>query len=572
MFDRSFIDSIVSRTDIAQEISAVVELRKSGSYLSGLCPFHSEKSASFMVNEKRQSYKCHGCGASGDVISFVSDYFKFEFLESINYLAKKLGIEVPRYQPTAKASSTSAYDVNARFLDCFQLNLQKPEPYVSQYIEGRKITSEMISEFALGFATGSEYPAVFNDLKGAEPVARELKLVVENGERCLRSFFFNRLMFPIRDTLGRVISFGGRVLGDAKPKYLNGVETQVFRKANQLYGLYECTRRAVKFPRVFIVEGYLDVIRLVTNNVFAVAPMGTSLSDKQILKLSRYTDQIVFCFDGDQAGWKAAKRALVTVFGQSSLLNSVRLLLLPAGHDPDSYVCEFGVSQFNDFADSQSLSFEDFFVKACFAEGDLGSAGGKTRIIAEGRSLLRGFEASPIYSLLMSKLQSIVGVSGVRTLYGTLAKKGAKKAPLQNKLTIMRVAAVAILRHPKRFLAFKDISVYRSLAESFGDIGFLFLCELLDVVREKGEDIDLELLLNQLTPQSRTTSLKLLALPVLTEEADVLDIVDRAVKQSLRSYHRKYIGELKLKASSGSLSTEERQEMLMIARAQHSAG
>ncbi len=355
---QSFIDDVLNRTDIVDLIGSRIKLKKTGLNYQALCPFHDEKSPSFSVNPNKQFYYCFGCGAGGNAISFLMDYDRTDFPQTIESLAKSQGLEVPKeHNPALEAKrqqQATIYDVLEQANTFFQQQLkQHPDKKKAvQYLKGRGLTGSIAKQFQIGFA-----PDGWDNLLTSYDNSHEAKQqqLLDNAGLCILKpeekkcydRFRDRLMFPIRDNRGRTIAFGGRAFGDLKPKYLNSPETPVFHKNNELYGLYESLQANKHLSRLLMVEGYMDVVSLAQYDInWAVATLGTAAGDNHMRKVFRHTSEVIFCFDGDAAGRKAATRALDAVLAHMQAGRKAKFLFLPEGEDPDTLVRRIGTQQF----------------------------------------------------------------------------------------------------------------------------------------------------------------------------------------------------------------------------------
>ena len=359
MIPRSFIDEVLNRVDIVSVISQSVTLKKAGSNLQGLCPFHQEKSPSFTVSETKQFYHCFGCGAHGTAISFLMEYAGLTFVDAIEELAKSVGLTVPQQLgDTAKASdqqqSIALIQVMEKIMTWYQEQLKKNQRPV-QYLKNRGLSGEVAKRFSLGYAP--------DEWQNFTDVDR----------------FRDRIMFPIRSLKGQIIGFGGRVIDKGDPKYLNSPETVLFKKGQTLYGLFEARKFIREKGFVLVCEGYMDVVALAQMGFpNAVATLGTACTDHHIQLLLRHTDRIVFSFDGDSAGRKAAKRAFEACIPHLADDKEIRFLFLPKEHDPDSFIREFGQDKFNEeIQKAQPLS--RFFIDVVSDQIDWSSAEGKAQ-------------------------------------------------------------------------------------------------------------------------------------------------------------------------------------------------
>jgi DNA primase len=415
-----FIDDLLARVDVVEVVGERVKLKKAGRNHSGLCPFHQEKSPSFTVSADKQFYHCFGCGAHGNALRFLMEYDNLRFPEAVESLAARQGVEVPREgadDPRAQArerkrkEGVNLLELSASF---FRERLKMPEGQGARtYIERRGLSPEVVRDFGIGYAPDG-WEALKRHLgeQGiAESVQVEYGLLVhreESGRTYDR--FRDRVVFPIRDIRGRTIAFGGRVLGDAKPKYLNSPETPVFHKGRELYGLYEARQANPRLERLVIVEGYMDVVALAQFGIRnAVATLGTATTEDHLGRLFRMVDEVVFCFDGDRAGRQAASRALETVLSQMIDGRQARFLFLPEGEDPDTLVRREGPEAFEDRVTCASPLSEFLFEQA--AEGrDLERLEERERFASRVLGAIGRLPEGVMKSLLRTELSRRTGV------------------------------------------------------------------------------------------------------------------------------------------------------------------
>jgi DNA primase len=410
---QGFIDELLSRTDIAEVIGRHVELKRSGVNLVGLCPFHAEKSPSFSVNAGKGLYYCFGCGAGGNALRFLIDHLGLSFVEAVNDLAQRLGLAVPEEHVTPeererretlrqrRLSLGEVLERAAQFY-CAQL---KASPRAVEYLKGRGLSGAIAARFGLGYA-----PPGWRTLAGVfgqydDPRLEEAGLVRvreadaaaeadgpgegahNDAERARYDWFRHRVMFPIRNVAGEVIGFGGRVLDDSKPKYINSPETPLFSKGRELYGLFEARQALREAGYALVVEGYMDVVALAQHGwANAVATLGTACTADHVTKLFRFTDAVVFAFDGDAAGRRAAARALEAALPHATDLRSVKFLFLPPEHDPDSYVRELGAEAFRE-AVAKAVPLSRQLIEQAGEGQDLQTAEGRARLLAQARPL-----------------------------------------------------------------------------------------------------------------------------------------------------------------------------------------
>ncbi len=426
LIPQRFIDDLLSRVDILDVVDSRVKLRKSGKNYSGLCPFHQEKSPSFTVQPEKQFYYCFGCGAGGNAIGFLMNFENLDYPEAIETLAKDLGLEVPREESALSRQTLSRHDALLNLLqevnEYYQAQLRKhPQRCRAvEYLKGRGLSGEIARDFGLGYAPPgwANLLAAFGSDQNQKQKLLEAGLLVEspdNQKHPLYDRFRDRIMYPIRDNRGRVIGFGGRVLGDDKPKYLNSPETPVFRKGEELYGLFEARKKVKKLERFVIVEGYMDVIALAQNGIqYCVATLGTATSSAHLRTLFKYVSEIVFCFDGDNAGRDAAWRALQQALPLLEDGRSARFLFLPEGQDPDTQVRSIGAPAF-EASMATATRLPDFFFDTLSAKVDRDSLEGRAQLGKLALPLLEKLPEGIFRQLMFDKLAQLTGVSA-RTL------------------------------------------------------------------------------------------------------------------------------------------------------------
>ena len=410
----SFIETLNDRMNIVDVISTRVPLKKSGREYHGRCPFHDDSSPSFSVNPDKQVYHCFGCGASGGLISFIMEYDNMDFVSAVESLASLAGLEVPTEATDPEAGKRKVlYEILEMADQAFRKALKSDpsrERAVS-YLKGRGLTGTIAHRFGLGYAPDG-WRFLYDQLSADTLIRKKLLdagLTVVNSQGREYDRFRERVMFPIRDIRGRTIAFGGRVLDDSKPKYLNSPETKLFRKSDTLYGLYEARQVCRSLDRVLVVEGYMDVVALSQFGIdFAVATLGTSLTSQHLDRLSRQTTQVIVCFDGDKAGRTAAKRALDTMLPFLSDEFSIRFLFLPDGHDPDSLVRGEGtdafLSRLND-----ALPVSEALIHLLSDDVDLTKIDGRARLTALALPKIAKIPVSIYRSLMLDSLSELSG-------------------------------------------------------------------------------------------------------------------------------------------------------------------
>ncbi|MEW5889924.1 MAG: DNA primase [Pseudomonadota bacterium] len=411
MIPESFIQELLARVDIVDVVGRYVPLKKGGANYMACCPFHSEKTPSFTVSPSKQFYHCFGCGAHGTAIGFVMNYAGLGFVEAVAELAASVGMQVPQSQRDdfkPRIDTTSLTEVMTRAARYYREQL-KASDRAKDYLKARGLTGEVAARFGIGYAPDDWRPlaAAFPDYQAKALVECGLVIEGDSGKRYDR--FRDRIMFPILDARGNVIGFGGRVLGAGEPKYLNSPETPLFEKGRELYGLPQARSAIRETDTVIVVEGYMDVVALSQHGVDnAVATLGTATTPYHVHKLLRQADRIVFCFDGDHAGRKAAWRALEASLESLADKKSVAFLFLPAEHDPDSYVREHGAEAFRRLA-AQAASLSAFVLQRLRARPDLGTHEGKARLMQEAKELLERVKAPQLRAQLAHDVVRLAG-------------------------------------------------------------------------------------------------------------------------------------------------------------------
>jgi DNA primase len=403
-----FIDELLERTDIVELIDSRVPLKRRGKEHWACCPFHNEKTPSFSVSGDKQFYHCFGCGVHGTAISFLMEYERLEFPEAIETLASMAGLEVPREGGEAPAprKDEDLYDLLGRGAAFYRQRL-KDSPQAIDYLKQRGLSGETAAAFGIGFAPPG-WDALLRALGGdGQAIARLDKggMLIRRESGGHYDRFRNRIMFPIRDRRGRVVGFGGRVIeADDGPKYLNSPETEVFHKGREIYGLYEARQHEPRPGRLIIVEGYMDVVALAEHGIRnAVATLGTAIAEPQVETLYRSAPELVFCFDGDEAGRRAARRAMEATLPALRAERSARFLFLPEGEDPDSFVRRHGPEAFREGAEN-AIALSDFLLQWLREQADTFTAEGRARLIELARPLVRRIPSDSLQLQLIEQL------------------------------------------------------------------------------------------------------------------------------------------------------------------------
>jgi DNA primase len=453
---RQFIDELLARTDIVELIDQRVPLKKAGRNYAACCPFHSEKSPSFTVSPDKQFYHCFGCGAHGNAISFMMEFEQLEFVEAIEELAQQHHLEVPREQgavknrPTAQADDYHLMQQAAEFYQQ-QLQSHPNAAMVQQYVTKRGLSAKTLADFAIGYAPDGWDNLLKrlspNNHKALRDQLFELRLINRNDNGREYDFFRERLMFPIRDKRGRVIAFGGRVLGDGTPKYLNSPESRLFHKGRELYGLYEVRQQPGHVEQILVVEGYMDVVALAEHDIrFAVACLGTATTSDHMHTLFRYTPKVVCCYDGDRAGRDAAWRALQSALPQLKDGVELNFVFLPDGEDPDSLVQKEGKDAFLQRI-AGAMPLNQYFFEHLVQEFDPATDGGKSALSVKAAELIKQIPSEFYRDSLSDKLANLLGKPRERTK-AAVNRASNRVKPAAMKITPMRRAIGLLLQYP----------------------------------------------------------------------------------------------------------------------------
>ena len=508
MIPQSFIQDLLARVDIVDVVGRYVQLKKGGANYMGLCPFHNEKSPSFTVSPTKQFYHCFGCGAHGTSIGFLMEYSGLGYVEAIRELAQNVGMVVPESEdrlPPAKraeaqAKSLALSDAMTRASEFYRQQL-RTAPQAVAYLQKRGLTGEIAARFAMGYAPPGwdSLRAAFADY--ADNALVEAGLVIDkaaeegNGPHKRYDRFRDRIMFPIRNSKGQVIAFGGRVMDSGEPKYLNSPETPLFQKGSELYGLFEARQAIREAGYVLVTEGYMDVVALAQLGFpQAVATLGTACTPIHVQKLLRQTDHVVFSFDGDAAGRRAARRALDACLPHAGDSKTMKFLFLPASHDPDSYVREHGAAAFEELV-NDAMPLSQFLLKEVMAEGELDTAEGRARAQFHAKPMLQAMSPSSLRLQLVRSLANATQTTpaeiealfelskpvAVTPQRAAPPKRGSRSAPEGLEKKVIRL----VIAQPALAAQIDDASL-AALAQVSPDSGVL-LSQLISEARAMGD-------------------------------------------------------------------------------------
>ena len=416
LIPQDFIDDLIARADIVEVVGRRVQLKKAGREFKACCPFHDEKTPSFTVSPAKGFYHCFGCGAHGTAIGFLMEYDHMSFVEAIESLAAAMGVDVPRDESDRPARR---YDELFSLLDSVSRYFQaclKEAPAAVVYVKNRGIDGPTAKRFGIGYAPDGWSNVLDKFGKSPEAVERLLAtgliIAKDNGGHYDR--FRDRIVFPIRDARGRTIGFGGRTLGDGEPKYLNSPETVLFHKGRELYGLFEARQALRQIDQLVVVEGYMDAVALARHGIdFVVATLGTATTSEHLNRLFRLTDNVCFAFDGDRAGRQAAWRALENALPEIREGRQIRFLFLPEGHDPDSFVNEFGTDAFLKALD-EGVALSEFLIEELAGRVDMSTVDGRARLAELARPLINRIPLGVYRELLIESLAEAVGLTAAK--------------------------------------------------------------------------------------------------------------------------------------------------------------
>ncbi|ELA8064947.1 DNA primase [Vibrio parahaemolyticus] len=574
---RSFIDDLLARLDIVDIIDARVKLKKKGKNYGACCPFHNEKTPSFSVSQEKQFYHCFGCGAHGNAIDFMMEFERLEFVEAIEELASYLGLDVPREQrsggggqfnsgPQASSSEKrSLYDLMGSIAQFYRNQLKQPSSKVAiEYLKDRGLSGEIVQKFGIGYVA-DEWDLVrknFGQNKDNQDMLVTGGMLIENDKGNRYDRFRGRIMFPIRDRRGRVIGFGGRVLGEGTPKYLNSPETPIFHKGKELYGLYEVLQAHREPAQILVVEGYMDVVALAQYGVdYSVASLGTSTTGDHIQMLFRQTNTVVCCYDGDRAGKEAAWRALENALQFLKTGNTLKFLFLPDGEDPDSYVRKYGKAAFEQQIEQATpLSSYLFDNLIELHQINLGNNEGKSALRAYASALIDKIP-DPYFQELLEKL--LDERTGFDNRLRQPRKKISETRPQPHKeikRTPMREVIALLIQNPSYAQMVPDLSSVRDLSIP----GLSLFADVLDKCQAHPHINTGQLLEHWRNSQNEALLSHLASWDIPLDEDNqeeiFLDSLDKIIAQCVE----KQIENLQAKARSVGLSAEEKRELLAL--------
>lgn len=552
---QAFIDEVVTRTDIVELIDNHVSLKKKGKEYAACCPFHNEKTASFTVSPEKQFYHCFGCGAHGTVLGFLMEYERLDFIEAVEVLAQQHGLEIPQDDSSfVKNDHQHLYALLEQASSYFQNNLRQQQQAVN-YLKNRGVSGEIAAKYDLGYAAdGFENLLKEFDSAATQEQLIEIGLIKKSEKGSLYDRFRNRIVFPIKDRRGRVIGFGGRVLDDAVPKYLNSPETPVFHKSDALYGLYEARRSKLSTKSLIVVEGYMDVVALAQHGIDnVVATLGTATTAQHIQQLFRCTQEIIFCFDGDRAGREAAWRAAQQTIPLFKDGLEAKFLFLPQGEDPDSLIRTRGKEIFLQYV-TEGDSLSNFIFSKLSEDIDTRTPSGKARLAQIAKPLLEKFPNGVFKKLVFEELEKKVGAHIPHDVATTNPIK--RNSPTNNKATPVRLAVAALLHQPSLALDIESIAHL----ENSDLAGVTLLAKIISTWKQEPA-LSHAALLERFRDQPEEQQIQKLMSWNPPELAEPKEALEDALNWIERKSQKSRVQELIDKQSTDGLTEDERQEI-----------
>jgi DNA primase len=578
---QSFIDELIARADIVEIVGLRVPLKKAGREYKACCPFHTEKTPSFWVSPDKQFYHCFGCSAHGTALGFLMAYDRLTFPEAIEELAERLGLEVPHEAAAAGSAPRRAdddlYALMGRAVSYYSETLTR-DARARQYLSARALETPTIAQFAIGYARDSWNDVLkrFGGSDGARQQLTDLGLIIEreggqirDGERHYDRFR-DRIMFPIRDARGRAIAFGGRIIDQGEPKYLNSPETTLFHKGRELYGLYEARQSRVALKRLLVVEGYMDVVRLHQAGIpYAVATLGTATTAEHLKRIFRLVNEVVFAFDGDRAGRAAAWRALQNTLPEAREGREIRFLFLPEGHDPDTLVGVEGREGFEKRL-ALALPLSEYLVREVSTDIDLSHADGRARFAEAARPLVAKLAHGLYRELVLERIAATIKISSARLqeLWGQAGRAPQTPAPARaatragmsaGRGSLVRQAIVRLLQFPAT--AARVTAKERADLDRLHEPGIELLRELIDDLKLAPAQISAQVIERWADKPERESLEKLLQKEdVITNVAAAGSELRAALVKLAELADTQRLQELELKSRSATLDNLELQE------------
>ena len=588
---REFIDEVLAYTDIVELIDSRVPLKRSGANHTACCPFHGEKTPSFSVSQPKQFYHCFGCGASGDAIRFLMEYEHQSFVEAIEELAQMAGLQVPKiaYTNEPQKQAPEQFELLDQVSNYYQHQLthHPKSQQVQDYVKQRGLSPEVIKTFALGFSPPG-WDNVLNvigagDQKKIQALFDTGMLIKRDEDGAAASSskapwydrFRERLMFPIRDRRGRTIAFGGRILGDGKPKYLNSPETRLFHKGQELYGLFELKQALRKIERILVVEGYMDVVSLAQFGVnYSVATLGTATTAEHLQKLFRLCDDVFFCFDGDRAGRDAAWRAMNNALPAIKPGKQARFMFLPDGEDPDTLVRQKGKAGFEAEMD-KAMTFSEFFFDNLMQQVNMESLDGRSKLIDLSKPYLEKIQEGAFQTLMIARLSELaeIELTNLLPLLGIKSASAASTVSREKRFnhssariqqqgpSPVKKAITYLLQHP--YLAEKAGDPGRFASLELADISVFM--QLLDLLQNDPHLTTARILANWQNDELHQFLSRLAVEPLLIDDEEAISCeFDELLQLFTRQYQQQRFTQLQRKERQQGLNKSEKSEYVQL--------
>ena len=579
---RQFIDDLLSRADIVDLVDSRVPLKKAGKNHQACCPFHNEKSPSFTVSQDKQFYHCFGCGEHGNAISFLMEFDRLDFVDAVEELASHCGMEVireednstpeeQRRQQKIYQQKQDDYELMSQISRFFQqqLKVATDKDVAIDYLKGRGLSGEVVKRFGIGYISDA-WDGMMNTFSRngqANQQLIDLGMAIAGDKKRPYDRFRGRIMFPISDKRGRVIGFGGRVLGDEKPKYLNSPETRVYHKGQELYGLHEAKQANKQLRRLVVVEGYMDVVALAQHGVdYAVASLGTATTFEQLQTLFRTVPDVICCYDGDRAGREAAWRAMDNALPLIRDGFSLRFVFVPDGEDPDSLIRKQGQAAFEQFLDN-AIPLSKFLFEQLMQKVDMSSLEGRASLVESFQPYLSKLPDSILKDAMLNDIANNFGTGSeqflakfTKNIKGPEVKKAAKAS---TKVTPVRLALALLLEHPHIASSLNDISVLQPLTAP----GIPLLMQVFGVCHQN-PDIKTPQLLEYFRGTAEGAQLsKLMCWQHHIEAEAATDVFLDSIEKLLNNFVEQRTEVLLQKARAGQMTVEEKQELQAILNA-----
>lgn len=578
MIPRQFIDDLIARTDIVELIDSRVSLKKAGKNYQACCPFHTEKSPSFTVSRDKQFYHCFGCGVHGNVITFLMEYERLEFVDCIEELASLHGLDIPRedsqqspaqlkQQQQASEQRKLDYQLMANISQFYQQQLKTAadKDIAVNYLKNRGLTGQIAKRFGIGYISDN-WDGVMNEFAKNQTISQQLidlGMAIQGDKNRPYDRFRGRIMFPIHDKRGRVIGFGGRVIENGTPKYLNSPETRIYSKGQELYGLYEAKQACNNLTRLVVVEGYMDVVALAQHGIdYAVASLGTSTTFEQLQSLFRTVKDVICCYDGDRAGREAAWRAMENALPLIRDGYSLKFVFLPDGEDPDSLVREQGAQAFEQIID-KATPLSKFLFEQLVSQVDMNSLEGRSALIENFQPYLNKLPPSVLKDSIINELANNFGTGAEqqRIKLSKNQQQGSKTTiKVDNKVTPVRLAIALLLEHPHIVNAVNDISVLEHLTIP----GVPLLNELLMLCKQNPELKTAQILEHYRDSEYGKQLAKLMCWQHNVSEEAAQTVFEDSIEKLFSRFLEIRTEELLQKARLGNIAIAEKQELQML--------